>query len=76
MTPAVSNEQIILETMKKLTPQQQQEVLDFIEFLEFKRQKQEILEKEEKVISMLEAAKEFVGCLESGVGDLSMKKLK
>ncbi|MGK7921830.1 MAG: hypothetical protein AB4080_17690 [Trichodesmium sp.] len=30
--------------------------------------------KEEEVISMLEAAQEFVGCLESEIGDLSLKK--
>ncbi|NES75578.1 MULTISPECIES: hypothetical protein [Okeania] len=76
MTQAISYEQIILENVKNLTLQQQQEVLDFIAFLKFKGQKQEISEKEEKVISMLEAAKEFVGCLESGVGGLSLKKLK
>ncbi|NEQ78058.1 MAG: hypothetical protein F6K23_36680 [Okeania sp. SIO2C9] len=76
MTQAISYEQIILESLKILTPKQQQDVLDFIEFLKFKGQKQEISEKEEKVISMLEVAKEFVGCLESGVGDLSLKKLK
>ncbi|NES67032.1 MAG: hypothetical protein F6K24_18160, partial [Okeania sp. SIO2D1] len=65
MTQAISYEQIILESLKILTPKQQQDVLDFIEFLKFKGQKQEISEKEEKVISMLEVAKEFVGCLES-----------
>lgn len=76
MTQSISYEKIILENVKNLTPQQQQEVLDFIEFLKFKGLKQEISEKEEKVISMLEATKEFVGCLESEVGDLSLKKLK
>ncbi|MGK7921829.1 MAG: DUF2281 domain-containing protein [Trichodesmium sp.] len=74
MTQSISQEQIILESLKKLTPQQQQEVLDFIEFLQFKRQKQNLSDKEEEVISMLEAAQEFVGCLESGRGDLSLKK--
>lgn len=74
MTQAISQEKTILETLKKLTPQQQQEVLDFIEFLQFKGQKQNLSGKEEEVISILEAAQEFVGCLESGIGDLSLKK--
>ncbi|MBO1350612.1 MAG: hypothetical protein EBE86_026000 [Hormoscilla sp. GUM202] len=77
MIQAVSKEQTILERLQTLTPQQQQSVLDFIEFLQFKTPKQEILETvedEEEVISMGEAAKEFIGCLDSGVGDLSMKK--
>ncbi|NEP77624.1 MAG: DUF2281 domain-containing protein [Okeania sp. SIO3B3] len=65
---------IILENVKKLSPQQQQEVLDFIEFLQFKGQKQNLPDKEKRVISMLEAAQEFVGCLESGIDDLSLKK--
>ena len=74
MTQAISQEKNILENLKKLTPQQQQEVLYFIEFLQFKGQKQKIYDKEEEVISMLEATQEFVGCLESGIGDLSLKK--
>ena len=77
MIQAVSKEQTISERLQTLTPQQQQSVLDFIEFLQFKTQKQEIMETvedEEEVISMREAAKEFIGCLDSGVGDLSMKK--
>ena len=77
MIQAVSKEQRISERLQTLTPQQQQSVLDFIEFLQFKTQKQEIqetVEDEGEVISMREAAKEFIGCLDSGVGDLSMKK--
>lgn len=67
MIQAVSKEQTILESLPTLSPQQQQSVLDFIEFLQFKAQKQE---ESGEVISMLEAAKEFVGCLDSGEGDL------
>ena len=72
MTQAISKTDYILETLKKLTPQQQQEVLDFIEFLHFKVQKQEQTPEEEP-ISMLEAAAEFIGCVE-GPPDLSMRK--
>ena len=75
MTQAVSKEQTILELLKTLNSQQLQSVLDFIEFLQFKAQKEEIVEEEKgEVISMLEAAKEFVGCVDSGIGDLSLKK--
>ncbi len=77
MIQAVSKEQSILESLQTLTPQQQQSVLVIIEFLQLKTQKpeiQETVENEDEVISMLEAAKEFVGCLDSGLGDLSMKK--
>ncbi|NES06364.1 MAG: DUF2281 domain-containing protein [Okeania sp. SIO2F4] len=74
MIQAISYEKIILESLKKLTPQQQQEVLYFIEFLQFKEQKKNLSDKQEEVISMLEAAQEFVGCVESGIGDLSLKK--
>ena len=77
MIQAVSKEQTISERLQTLTPQQQQSVLVIIEFLQFKTQNQEIketVEDEGEVISMREAAKEFIGCLDSGVGDLSMKK--
>jgi len=74
MTQAVSREQTILELLKTLNSEQLHSVLDFIEFLQFKAQKSEIQEEEGEVISVLEAAKEFVGCVDSGVGDLSLKK--
>ena len=73
MTQAITYSQSILEKLHTLTPQQQQEVMDFIEFLEFKAQKKEIPEEEEQ-ISALESAGELVGCLDSGKGDLSLKK--
>ena len=75
MTQTVSKEQTILELLKTLNSQQLELVLNFLEFLQFKAQKQEIVEEEEgEAISMLEAANEFVGCVDSGVGDLSLKK--
>ncbi|MDJ0517087.1 MAG: hypothetical protein QNJ74_12820 [Trichodesmium sp. MO_231.B1] len=42
--------------------------------MEFKKPKQNLYDKEKEVTSMLEAAQEFVGCLESGIGDISLKK--
>ncbi len=74
MTQAIDREQTILEQIKGLTEQQQQEVLNFIEFLQFKAQKQDLQEEEKDPISAYEAAKEFIGCVESGIGDLSYNK--
>jgi hypothetical protein len=45
----------------------QQEVLDFIEFLQSKIEPEKI----EEPVSFLEAAKEFAGCLDSNITDLS-----
>jgi hypothetical protein len=36
MTQAIDKEQIIIDEFKKLSPEKQQEVLNFIEFLHFK----------------------------------------
>ncbi|MBD1809045.1 DUF2281 domain-containing protein [Microcoleus sp. FACHB-SPT15] len=74
MTQTTDKEQTILNRIRSLTPQQQQEVLDFIEFLQFKARKREIEEEKKKPISAYEAAKEFAGCVESGIGDLSYNK--
>ncbi|MBP0016757.1 MAG: hypothetical protein J7647_04270 [Cyanobacteria bacterium SBLK] len=74
MTQTVRRETIILERLQSLTPQQQQSVLDFIEFLQFKGGDRKINEEESEEISMLSAAQEFVGCVDSGVGDLSLRK--
>ena len=73
MTQAITYSQSILEKLHTLTPQQQQEVMDFIEFLEFKAQKKEIPEEEEQ-ISFHEAAKEYIGCVDGGSGDLATNK--
>ena len=73
MTQATTRSQTILEKLQALTPQQQQQVIDFIEFLQFKADKTAIHEGEEE-ISALESAGDLVGCLDSGKGDLSLKK--
>jgi hypothetical protein len=72
MAQATTHSQTILEKLQTLTPQQQQSVIDFIEFLQFKAQKTEI--SEEEPISAYESAKDLVGCLDSGKGNLSLKK--
>ena len=77
MTQAIDKQQMIIDEVKKLSPEKQQEVLNFIEFLQFKEmQKQETLKdkEEEKQVSFLEAAKEFIGCVDGGPGDLATNK--
>lgn len=64
--------QAILQKINTLTPQQQQEVIDFIEFLESKNAKTEV--NETPAISAYEAAKQWVGSVNSGLGDLSTNK--
>ncbi|MCA2685846.1 MAG: DUF2281 domain-containing protein [Microcystis sp. M038S2] len=73
MTQATTHSQTILEKLQTLTPQQQQSVIDFIEFLQFKAEKTEITEEEEP-ISFYEAAKEYIGCVDGGPGDLATNK--
>ncbi|MEQ9237149.1 hypothetical protein [Coleofasciculus sp. E2-BRE-01] len=73
MTQAIDKKQVILDRLKRLTPQQQQDVLDFIEFLQFKARMRE-REVEQEPISAYEAAKEFAGCVDGGPGDLATNK--
>lgn len=77
MTQAIDKEQIIIDECKKLSPEKQQEVIDFIQLLQYKEMhKQETLQdkEQEKQVSFLEAAKEFIGCIDAGPGDLATNK--
>lgn len=74
MTQAISQEDLILARLKQLPPEKQQEILDFIEFLQFQWQKQEEITGKKEAISAYEAAKEFAGCVDFGPGDLSTNK--
>ena len=76
MTQTITQAEAIVEMMKTLSRQQQEEVINFIEFLHFKAQKPEIQppQAEQQPISAYEAAKQWVGCVESGIGDLSYNK--
>jgi hypothetical protein len=71
--PALTLEETILEKVKTLSPERQQQVLDFIEFLQMKVKKEEI-KTPEKEISFLDAAQEFIGCVDGGPGDLATNK--
>ena len=73
MTLANTHQQTILEKLQTLNPQQQQQVIEFIEFLQLKADNTAIHEGERE-ISALESAGDLVGCLDSGKGDLSLKK--
>ena len=73
MTLANTHQQTILEKLQTLNPQQQQQVIEFIEFLQLKADKTAIHEGERE-ISASESAGDLVGCLDSGKGDLSLKK--
>lgn len=75
MTLAINKKDVILDNLETLTLEQQDTVLDFIEFLRYKAQKQEEQQVEEKQpISAYEAAKEFAGCVDFGPGDLATNK--
>ncbi len=77
MTQTLTLEQTLLEQFRTLTPQQQQEVITFMEFLQFKVNHQEKpdhpTEETNQTLSFLEAAKEFIGCVE-GPENLSQQK--
>jgi hypothetical protein len=60
--------------MRSLPPENQQEVLNFIEFLQSQiAQKNTNIEQIEP-ISFLEAAQQFAGCVDGGPGDLATNK--
>ena len=67
--------EIAIAKIKSLPAEQCNEVIRFIEFLEFKVNKpvdsQEKIKTEEKEISFAEVAKDFIGCLDSNLEDLS-----
>lgn len=62
-------QQQVMEALQTLSSTEQQEVLDFAEFLKSKRQAS--LPEPERQMSALELAGDLVGCLEGGPPDLS-----
>ncbi len=70
----MSIEQTVLEKLKTLPIDKQQEVLDFVEFLQSKTHAKESNNQEDKpVLSALALAQKWVGCVE-GPEDLSTNK--
>ncbi len=67
-------EQTVLEKLKTLPPEKQQEVLDFVEFLQNKTHHKDSNTQDDKpVVSVLTLAQKYIGCVE-GPGDLSTNK--
>jgi hypothetical protein len=66
----MSIEQVVLEKLRTLPTSKQQQVLDFVEFLQVKAGSGTVLPPETPEVSFFEAAREFIGCAE-GPGDLS-----
>ncbi|MEH2327678.1 hypothetical protein [Nostoc sp.] len=74
MTLAIDQEQIIIDEFRKLSPEKQQQVIDFIQFLQWRCEKDVQHKEEKESISAYEAAKEFAGCVDGGPGDLATNK--
>lgn len=71
----MSIEQTVVEKLRALPPEKQQEVLDFVEFLQAKTPRRELSNQDGKPVgSFLSLAQKWVGCLEGGPDDLSSNK--
>ncbi|MEH2329343.1 DUF2281 domain-containing protein [Nostoc sp.] len=67
-------EEIIIDKVRILPLDKQQEALDFVEFLLAKMQKQELSSQNKNLgVSALTLAQEYIGCVEA-VSDLSTNK--
>ena len=66
----MSIEQAVLEKLRTLPTNKQQKVLDFVELMQKEAEREEISSSEKTEVSFLDAAREFIGCVE-GPGDLS-----
>ncbi len=74
METTTINEKLILDKLKNLKPKQQQQVINFIDFLQSQKTPAGTNTEQEKAISVLESASDLVGCINSGQGNLSLKK--
>jgi hypothetical protein len=66
--------QAATEKMRSLPPEKQQEVLDFIEFLQSQLGQQNTNIEQIEPISFLSASQKFAGCVDGGPGDLATNK--
>lgn len=67
--------QQVIETLQTLSPNDQQQVLDFAKFLSSKKQAASSIEQPISAgVSFLEAARSYIGSLEGGPSDLSTNK--
>jgi hypothetical protein len=67
-------ETVVITQLKKLTPAQQRQVLDFVEFLVSRQPLPEFTHPDSTSISALEAMGDLVGCVDGGPGDLATNK--
>lgn len=67
---AISQENILLDKFRNLNLEQQQTILDFVEFMDKKSTKSS----ETKELSAYEELQEFIGCVSGGEGDLATNK--
>lgn len=74
MTQAINKpiiqENTLLDKFRNLTIEQQQTILEFVEFMGSKNPKLQ----ENQEVSAYDLASYWVGCVESGIGDLSTNK--
>lgn len=74
MTQTISKpiiqEEILLDKFRNLTIEQQQTILDFVEFMDSKKPKLP----ENQEISAYDELQEFLGCVDGGDGDLATNK--
>jgi hypothetical protein len=66
----IIQEEILLDKFRNLTTEQQQTILDFVEFMDSKKPK--LLENQE--VSAYDELQEFLGCVDGGNGDLATNK--
>jgi len=69
----MSIEEIIINKVRILPLDKQQETLNFVEFLLAKTQKQELSTQKNSGVSALALAQEYIGCVEAA-SDLSTNK--
>lgn len=75
MTQTIGIDQIIAQKVKTLSPEKQQQVLDFVEFLLFKSPpKVKFKHPDGTPMSVFEAAGDLVGCVDGEPGDLTINK--
>jgi len=74
VTRAIGIELLIAQKVLTLSKEQQQQVLDFVEFLQLKSLTVEFKHHDGTPMSAKDAAGDLVGCLDSGPGDLSTNK--
>lgn len=67
---SIIQEDTLLNTFRNLTIEQQQTILDFVEFMDSKQAKLQ----EKQQISAYDELQEFIGCVDDGDGDLATNK--